>query len=76
MKCRYDTHYDDVKETPQRVSFIKKRGIHGGMDCLPPPLYDQYPIPIKKGKADDVRTLVTKYVPTAHQIFYSELHRQ
>ena len=42
------------------------------MDCLPPPLYDQYPIPIKNAKADNVRALVTKYVPIAHQIFYSE----
>ena len=66
-------HTYDVLETPQSVSFMKKRGIKGGLDCLPPPLYDRFPIPIKKAKADDVRILVTKYIPASHQDFYSEL---
>ena len=65
-------HTYDVLETPQSVSFMK-RGIKGGLDCLPPPLYDRFPIPIKKAKADDVRILVTKYIPASHQDFYSEL---
>ena len=66
-------HTYDVLETPQSVSFMKKRGIKDGLDCLPPPLYDRFPIPIKKAKADDVRILLTKYIPASHQDFYSEL---
>ena len=66
-------HTYDVNEKPKRVSFIKKRGIQSGFDSLPPPLYDQYPVAIKKAKAEDLRKLVTKYVPAAHRGFYSEL---
>ena len=36
-------------------------------------LHDQYPVAIKKAKAEDLRKLVTKYIPTAHRGFYSEL---
>lgn len=66
-------HTYNVEETPQCVSFKKKRGIQSGINRLPPPLYDQFPIPIKKAKAEDVRMLVSKYVPNAHQEFYCEL---
>ena len=66
-------HTYDVNEKPKRVSFIKKRGIQSGFDSLPPPLYDQYPVAIKAAKAEDLKKLVTKYVPAAHQGFYSEL---
>lgn len=55
-------HTYDVNEKPKRVSFIKKRGIQSGFDSLPPPLYDQYPVAIKKAKAEDLKKLVTKYV--------------
>ena len=65
------THMMLVKH--QCVSFRKKRGAQKGIDSLPPPLYDCYPIPIKKAKADDLRSLVSRYVPTAYQAFYSEL---
>ena len=58
-------HTYDVGETPQCVSFRKKRGVQKGIDSLPPPLYDCYPIPIKKAKADGLRSLVSRYVPTA-----------
>ena len=66
-------HTYDGHEKPKCVSFIKKRGIQSGFDYLPPPLYDQYPVAIEKSKAEDLRKLVTKYVPAAHQGFYSEL---
>ena len=36
-------------------------------------LYEQYPVVLKKAKAEDLRQLVTVYVPAAHQGFYSEL---
>ena len=54
-------HTYNVEEIPQRVSFLKKRGMQnsGG---IPPPLYNQYPLPIKKEKAEDVRKLVDKYI--------------
>ena len=66
-------HTYDVSEVPQCVSFRKRRGIQKGIDS-PPPLYDRYPIPIiKRAKADDLWNLVSKYVPTAYQGFYSEL---
>jgi len=55
-------HTHDVNEKPKRVSFIKKRGIQSGIDSIPPPLYDQYPVAIKKAKAEDLKKLVTKYV--------------
>ncbi len=71
MKYGYDTH--TVSMRTHSVSFVKKRGIQRVLDCLPPPLYDQFPIAIKKAKAEDVRSLVAKYVPAVHQGFYSEL---
>ena len=43
---------------------MKKRG---GFESLPPPLYYQYPIPIKKTKAEE---LVSKYLPAVHRGFY------
>jgi len=67
-------HTYDVNEKPKRVSVIKKRGIQSGFDSPPPPLYDQYPVAIKKAKAEGLKKLVTKYVPAAHRVFYSELH--
>ena len=55
-------HTYNVEEITQHVSFLKKRGMQnsGG---IPPPLYNQYPLPIKKEKAADVRKLVDKYIP-------------
>ena len=66
-------HTYDVSETPRCVSFRKRRGVQEGIDSPPPLLYDHYPIRIKRAKADDLRTLVSKYVPEAYQDFYSEL---
>ncbi len=36
-------------------------------------LYKQYPIPIKKEKADDLVGLVRSFVPLQLQSFYSEI---
>ena len=59
---------------PQCVSFRKRRGVQWGIiDLPPPPLYERYPIPIKRVKADDLKSLVSKYVLTVYQDFYSEL---
>lgn len=66
-------HTYDVTETPQRVSYYKKRGTQGGMDSNPPPLYQCYPLPLKKAKVDDLRKLVSSYVPAEHQEFFAEL---
>ena len=66
-------HTHDVSEIPQCVSFRKRRGVQKGIDLPPPPLYNCYPIPIKRAKADDLRNLVSKYVPTVYLDFYSEL---
>ena len=66
-------HKYDVTETPQCVSFNKKRGVQVGIDLTPPLLYPKYPIPIKKPKSDDLCKLVSKYVPTEYQEFYAEL---
>lgn len=57
----------DVSETPQCVSFRKQRGVQEGIDSPPPPLYDHYPIPIKRAKADELKTQLLKYVPAAYQ---------
>lgn len=43
-----------VKEQPGRVSFYKKQN-QIGLDGPPPALYSQYPIPIKKEKAQDLQ---------------------
>ena len=66
-------HTYDANEAPQHVSYFKKRGVQRGFDGPPPPLYDNYPIAIKKAKADDLKKLVTHYVPVEYQGFYSEL---
>lgn len=66
-------HMYSITETPKRVSYFKKRGVLSGMDIKPPPLYQQYPIPVKKPKADDLRKLVTNFVPSKYQHFYVEL---
>jgi len=34
-------------------------------------LYSQYPIPIKRKKAEDLRKLVGEYVPLDYQSFYA-----
>ena len=65
-------HTYDVMETPKRVSYYKKRG-RQSMDTKPPQLYEQYPIPLKKPKADDLHKLVAKFVPSEYQEFYVEL---
>ena len=66
-------HSYDVKELPQRVSYFKKRRRQSGIEGNTPPLYHQFPIPIKQAKADDLKKLVASYVPTEYQDFYSEL---
>jgi len=66
-------HTHDVKEQPQRISYFKKRGIQAGVERMAPPLYSQYPIPIKKAKAGDLTKLVSSYVPLKYQHFYAEL---
>ena len=63
-------HTYDVNEPPQWVSYFKKQVIQNGS---PPPLYEHYPIPIKKAKAVDLKKLVTEYVPSHYRSFYSEL---
>ena len=62
----------NVRENPRRVSFFKKRH-RETLDVAPPILYSLYPIPIKKAKADDLKKLVSDYVPNAYQPFYSNL---
>ena len=50
-------HSYDVSVTPQCVSYFKQRGVQHGIDMEPPSLYQQYPIPIKKAKADEQGSL-------------------
>ena len=59
-------------ETPNRVSYYKKRG-RQSIDTKPPQLYEQYPIPLKKPKADDLHKLVTNFLPSEYQEFYFQL---
>ena len=66
-------HTYNVDEAPQQVSYFKKRGVQLGIDGPPPPLYEYYPIPIKKAKADDLKKLVADYIPGDYQSFYSKL---
>ena len=66
-------HTYSVTETPNRVSYYKKRGIQSGIDAKPQSLYQQYPIPLKKEKADDLRKLVMNFVPSEYRDFYTEL---
>ena len=62
-----------MRENPRRVCFYKKRNIVDGLDGPPPALYSQYPIPIKKAKADDLKVLISDYVPVEYRSFYAEL---
>lgn len=62
----------NVKEIPRCVSYFKKRNCIIP-DCSPPPLYPQYPIPIKIEKAQDLKKLVNDYVPMNYQNFYAEM---
>ena len=64
-------HTYNVSEEPQCVSYSKKRGMKGM--SIPRCLYQQYPLPIKKAKADDVQTLAVKYLPAQHQQFYANI---
>ena len=66
-------HTYNVDEAPQQVSYFKKRGVQLGIDGPPPSLYEYYPIPIKKAKADDLKKLVADYIPGDYQSFYFEL---
>lgn len=59
----------NVREQPRCVSFYKKRN-QKSLDVGPLPLYNQYPIPIKKEKADDLHGLVGEYVPPEYRPFY------
>ena len=66
-------HTYDVKENPQTVSYVKKRGAEFNTELLPPTLYHQYPLPINSAKAKDVQELADKYVPRPYWIFYTNL---
>ncbi len=66
-------HTYNIKEKPQRVSYLKKRGKKPGIEAEVPLLYCQYPNPIKQAKANDLRKLVSQYVPQEYRSFYSEL---
>ena len=64
-------HTYNISEEPQRVSYSKKRGMKETV--IPRCLYQQYPLPIKKAKADDVKRLAVKYLPAQHQQFYANI---
>ena len=51
-----------VTEKPCRVSFFKKKN-RESFDIVPLALYTQYPIAIKKAKAQDLKKLIGEYVP-------------
>ena len=65
-------HSYDVSETPQRASYFKRRGVQHGIDIELSALYQQYPIPIRKAKADDLGKLLA-YIPAEYQFFYFNL---
>ena len=65
-------HTYNVREKPRRVSYYKKKH-SADLNTPPPPLYSAYPIPIKKAKADDLRKLVSEYVPMSSQSFYENI---
>ena len=62
----------DVREQPRSVCYFKKRN-RLPLDVSPPLLYSQYPIPIKKAKAEDLHKLIQEYVPQEYQSFYAEM---
>ena len=66
-------HTYNVEEMPQCVSLLKKRKALSGFECIPPLLYHKYPIPIKREKAQDVKSLLSKYVPSEYQGFYTNI---
>lgn len=49
-------HTYDVTEMPQWVSYLKKKKVQSRLKCIPPFLYRRYPIPIKKEKAEDLKS--------------------
>ena len=61
-----------VEEDPRFVSFYKKRN-RFEIESSPPLLYSNYPIPIKRAKAEDLKNLVNEYVPKEYQCFYAEM---
>jgi hypothetical protein len=62
----------DVYETPRRVSFFKKSGVTFHLQHVPP-LYENYPLPIKAAKATDLKKLASKYLPTNASSLYIDL---
>jgi len=60
----------NVREKPCHVCYFKKRN-QLALDAYPPLLYSQYPIPIKRKKAEDLHKLVGEYVPLDYQSFYA-----
>ena len=56
----------NVMETQKRVSYYKKKGKQS-INTKPSQLYEQYPIPLKKPKADDLHKLVANFVPSEHR---------
>ncbi len=66
-------HSYDVKEEPQRVVYVKKRGAKFNAELIPPALYQRFPLPINTAKASDLRDLAMKYIPNPHRLFYVNL---
>ena len=66
--------YVNVREKPRSVSYLKKRN-RIELDSSPPLKYPNYPIPINKAKAEDLRKLVNDYVPREYQSFYAEMRQ-
>ena len=60
-----------MKEQPRRVCYYKKRNQEELGST--PLLYTKNPIPIKKAKAEDIRKLVSEYLPPEHRDFYANM---
>ena len=63
----------DPYETPHNVSFYKKSRVKISLQCLPPQLYNQYPLPIKAAKAADLKKLASQYLPNFAKDMYMNL---
>ena len=63
-------HSYNAAEEPKCVSYYKKRRCrkeeHSTLGCL----YHEYPLPIKSAKAQDVKQLARRYLPSHLQTFY------
>lgn len=63
----------DPYETPRKVSFYKKSHVKISLQCLPPQLYNRYPLPIKAAKAADLKKLASQYLPNFAKDMYMNL---